>query len=161
MNMSDFDRWGDSGHEFETQRPRRLPPLIVAPPGRVASARIGAPAGAPSQALMDQFPEPTRSLIYAAQRKADFIPLFGTVGTEPILVRPAEARTYLIVQNTSAANQLFVGVGYQPTNNGTSVTGLILAANGGNFEPAAIPQGDIYLLGSAAGTGFVVYVANG
>jgi hypothetical protein len=114
-----------------------------------------------SQSLVETIPEPWKWLVYAAQRKANFQSVVGVVGVVPILIRPAESRTYMILQNTSAANTLFVGIGYQPTGTGTGITGLILAANGGNYEPSAIPQEDIWVLGSAAGTNFVLYVAQG
>jgi hypothetical protein len=163
MTMADKQNWHPRENEFATQQRRRLPDSLqlVVPNARGSSGAGLAPNSAPSQALMNTLPEPWRTLLYGIQRKASFIPLFGTVGTTAVLVRPAEERTYIIIQNTSAANQLIVGIGYQPVNNGTSVTGLILAANGGNYEPSAIPQGDIWLLGSAANTGFVVHVANG
>jgi hypothetical protein len=155
--------WKPREAEFQTQQRQRLPATLreVVPNARGSSGAGYAPNSAQSQALMYTLPEPWRSLLYGVQRKANFMPLFGTVGTVAQLIRPAEERTYIIIQNTSAANQLIVGIGYAPVNNGTSVTGLILAANGGNYEPSAIPQGDIWLLGSAANTGFVVHVANG
>jgi len=148
------------GHEFELQRPRHFDGVtqIGPPPSTQRSMR---PKSVESSGAMEQLSEPWRSLAWAAQRKGNFTPIFGVVGTVAQLIRPTEDRTYLIVQNTSIANQLFVGVGYQPINNGTSVTGLILAANGGNFEPSVIPQQDIWLLGSGANTGFVLYVAQG
>ena len=150
------------GHEFQTQQARPLPPNLQGGPlPELQSRRSTGIASIESQSLMNTLPEPWRSLIYASQRKGNFQSVVGTVGATAILARPAESRTYLIVQNTSAANILFVGVGYQPTNNGTTITGLILAANGGNFEPSVIPQEDIYLLGNAAGTSFVIYLAQG
>lgn len=152
--------WKAIGHEFETQRPLQLPDELYVGPPPVTQGGLR-PASVESASLARSLPEPWASLIWAAQRKGNFISLFGVVGTSPQLIRSSEERTYLIVQNTSAANQLFVGIGYAPVNNGTSVTGLILAANGGNYEPSVIPQQDIWLLGSAANTGFVLHVAQG
>lgn len=148
------------GHEFETQRPRRLSGITqVGPPAN--TQRSVRPSSVESAGLIESTPEPYKSLIWAAQRRGNFTPIFGVIGTTAQLVRPAESRTYILVQNTSIANQLFVGIGYAPVNNGTSVTGLILAANGGNYEPSVIPQQDIWLLGSGANTGFVLYIAQG
>jgi len=150
------------GHEFEQQQARPLPENLQGGPlPELQSRRATGITGVESPSLMNSLPEPWRSLIYASQRKGNFQSVVGTVGTTAILARPAENRTYIIIQNTSAANILFIGVGYQPTNNGTAITGLILAANGGNFEPAVIPQEDIYVLGNAAGTSFVIYLAQG
>lgn len=151
-----------TAHEFQTQKRSPFPKtLYVGPIAELQSTQVTGLVSQPSQALMNQLPEPWRSLMYGIQRKGNFIPITGSVGTTPILARAAEERTYVIIQNTSAANQLFVGVGYQPVNTGAGVTGLILAANGGNFEPGVIPQQDIWLLGSAANTLFVMYVAQG
>ena len=150
--------WDSGAHEFETQDYQRMPRAMLG--GRLPRAMTGVNS-APSQAASDRFQGYESELLKATQRKGSYIPLYGTVGTSPVLVRPAESRIYLIIQNTSVANQLIVGVGFQPVNNGTSVAGLILAANGGNFEPAVIPQQEIWLLGSGAGTGYTIFVAQG
>jgi hypothetical protein len=154
--------WKAPGHDFETQRALDLPAdLWNGPPPTTQSRQLRSVQSVQSRSLANTLEEPWRSLVYAAQRKGDFIPIFGVVGTVALLIRSSESRTYFIIQNTSAANQLFIGVGYPPVNNGVSVTGLILAANGGNYEPSVIPQGDIWVLGSAANTGFVMHVAQG
>jgi hypothetical protein len=158
-----FPKLGEApGHDFETQRAEPLPKgLQGGPIPDLQSRRNSGVVGVQSAALGNGLPEPYRSLLYGIQRKGEYVPIVGVVGTVAILARPREERTYLIVQNTSVANTLFVGVGYAPANTGTGITGLILAANGGNYEPAVIPQGDIWLLGSAANTQFVVYIAQG
>jgi len=152
----------ESAHEFEAQRSRPLPAnLWRGPIPELQSRGVTGVQSVQSAALMNTLPEPWKSLIYAIQRKANFQSIVGVVGTAPILARAMEERTYLIVQNTSVANTLFVGVGYQPANTGTGISGLILAANGGNYEPFCVPQEDIWLLGSAANTQFVMYIAQG
>lgn len=150
------------GHGFETQRAEPLPRNVQGGPiPDLQSRRASGITGVQSASLGNSLPEPYRSLLYGIQRKGEFQSVVGVVGTVAILARPMEERTYIIIQNTSVANTLFVGVGYAPQNTGTGITGLILAANGGNYEPAVIPQGDIWVLGSAAGTQFVIYIAHG
>lgn len=151
-----------TAHEFETQRPRPLPRnLFVGPSPGLGGVAHMRPIGAESRSAADKLDEPYRSLLVGIQRKAEFIPVIGVVGTTPILVRSRESRIYLIIQNTSVANVLYVGIGFQPTTTAAGSTGLILAANGGNYEPACIPQSDIWLSASAANTQFVMYVAQG
>lgn len=150
------------GHGFETQRAEPLPRgLRGGPIPELQSRGTTGITGVQSASLANTLAEPWRSLLFGIQRKAEFVSVVGVVGTAAILARPMEERTYLIIQNTSVANTLFVGVGYAPQNTGTGITGLILAANGGNYEPTVIPQGDIWVLGSAANTQFVIYVAQG
>lgn len=150
------------GHGFETQRAEPLPRNLQGGPiPDLQSRRASGVSGVQSLSLGATLQEPWRSLLFGVQRKGEFVPIVGVVGTAPILARAREERTYLIVQNTSVANTLFIAVGYQPANTGTGITGLILAANGGNYEPAVIPQGDIWVLGSAANTQFVIYIAQG
>lgn len=162
-----MSQWDSGAHEFESQRARSLPRQLrgdgVGADGRLPIAQLpGGIASGPSQSFVDQFDDPFRkAMLYTLQRKGNFIQFFGQVGTTPVLVRAAEARTYVLIQNTSAASQLIIAFGYPPSVTGTNITGLILAANGGNYEPAVIPQQDIWLLGSGAGVGYVVCVAQG
>lgn len=165
------------GQEFqEDWSGKPLPPdLWIGPyPGSISGDNVsgsvvvmprddGVPGSRISNSLMNQFSADPwkKALLYAIQRKGNFIPIYGTVGTTPVLIRPAEERTYLIVQNTSAANTLFVGIGYQPLITAGGATGLQLNAGGGAYEPAVIPPQDIWLVGSGAGTAFVVQVATG
>lgn len=127
----------------------------------VVESGAGAPGmpGAPNAAMPgeNRLPEPWDSLLRGVQRKGNFTAQYGAVGQEPVLVRVLEDRLYLIIQNTTLANTLFVGVGYPPT----TTTGVLLAANGGAYEPSVIPQQEIWLLGSAANTTFVILYANG
>jgi len=151
-----------TAHEFETQTPRPLPRrLFVGPSPGLGGVLQMRPRSVQSQSLADKLDEPYRSLLNGVLRKGDYIPVIGTVGTAPVLVRPRESRIYLIIQNTSVANVLHVGIGFQPTITAVGSTGLILAANGGNYEPQVIPQNDIWLVANAASTQFVMYVAQG
>jgi hypothetical protein len=151
-----------TAHEFETQTPRPLPRWLFA---GASPANGGIPGmrlvGSPSRDTAAGLEEPYKTLVNATLRKGEYIPIIGVVGTVAILARPRESRIYMIIQNTSVANVLYVGIGFQPTTTAAGSTGLILAANGGNYEPQVFPQGDIWLLGSAANTQFVMYVAQG
>lgn len=156
------------GQEFQEQTPySELPAdLFAGPPPRTQSAAGNggspiyglalAPSSAPPQDKYAGLPPDLRALITAVQRIGDVTMYSGTVGTQAILVRPAERRTYLLLQNTSAANSLLFGIGVQPAVITGGFTGFLLAANGGSFEPQVIPQQDIWLLGSAAGTLFTI-----
>jgi hypothetical protein len=151
-----------TAHEFETQRSRPLPRNLFAG----ASPTIGGvsgrdPKGFESPSAANRLDEPWKSLLLGIQRKAEFVPVIGTVGTTAINIRPRESRIYLLVQNTSVANVLYLGIGFAPTTTLAGSTGLILAANGGNYEPSWVPQQDLWLSASAANTQFVVYVAQG
>lgn len=148
-----------SRHEFQKDRPgMRLPSTLYGgPPPYAGRADGGENARGVPQTAENTLGEPWATLLRGIQRKANLLPQYGTVGTTPILVRPAEDRLYLIVQNTSLAAQVYVGVGYPPS----SVTGILLAANGGAYEPYVIPQQEIWILASAADTPFVILYANG
>ncbi|MGH8744518.1 MAG: hypothetical protein ACREUY_09600 [Burkholderiales bacterium] len=161
-------------HEFQAERGHQLPAdLWVGPPPSTQSRGIGStseetggisgelamPAAARrSRSVEDTLEEPWRSLLRGILRKGNFIQLYGTVGTQPVLVRPAESRSYFIIQNTSIANTLFVAAGYGPVVVAGGATGFILQANGGNYEPSVIPQQDIWVSANAAGTQWVMAV---
>lgn len=148
------------GHEFQQDRPgMELPDTLYSGPppyaGRGASpSELG--RGAPDTAE-NKLGSPWNVLLRGIQRKGEVVAQYATVGTSPVLVRPSEERMYLIIQNTSLAATLYVGVGYPPT----TLNGLILAANGGAYEPSVIPQGDIWLLASGAATNYVLLYAVG
>ena len=159
------------GQEFQEQTPYSDLPadLYAGPPPKTQSAAGDggspiaglalAPASAPPQDQYSGLPPDLRALINAVQRIGNVTMYSASVGLQAILVRPAERRTYLLLQNTSAANQLLFGIGMQPSLITGGFTGFLLAPNGGSFEPQVIPQQDIWLLGSAAGTLFTIAIA--
>lgn len=169
------------GHEFQEERGHNLPENLWIGPspgtqGRGTAGQIvpspGSAAGLSDELAMPaasrrarsrggDLSEPWRTLMYGTQRKGDLLQTYGIVGTNPVLIRPAENRIYLIVQNTSLANTLLVGVGYGPQIVAGGATGFILLPNGGNYEPSVIPQQDIWVTGSAAGTTWVMAAAVG
>lgn len=76
-----------------------------------------------------------------------------TVGVAAITLRPEEIRRYFFIQNTSAVNALFLGLGFTPT----AVQCVNIPA-GGFYEPLWVPQNEIVVLGAGAGTtGAIVY----
>lgn len=150
--------WPVRGHEFETQVPQYNPVPNLG--GRDPNSQPRAPGRAPSYgvAVRGNFSQFQFELLNATNGQVEFIPIVGTVTTTtPILARPRENRTYCIIQNVSAAASLIVSFGYQPSS--SPVTGLVLAPNGGSYEPFKIPQGDIWLLGSGGTASFVMYVS--
>jgi hypothetical protein len=100
--------------------------------------------------------EALRMLLRGLWRQADFTPFYGSVSTVAVLIRPRELRGYLIIQNTSVASRLSIGIGYAPT----IATGILLLPGGGAYEPWAVPQGDIWMIADASCT-FVGYFAPG
>lgn len=88
------------------------------------------------------------------ERRAHFSALAFSVGsTVATLIRRQEDRLYLLIQNTDAANKIYLGIGYQPS----STTGIVLTA-GTVYEPFQVPDNDIFVLGSAAGvTGVLLF----
>jgi hypothetical protein len=165
-------RFLGGGQEFQEERAHALPPdLYIGPPPRTQtrsgpgtetpgiSSELATSAGsARSRSLLDSLDEPWRTIMYALQRKGQYIQTFGTVGLQPQLIRGAESRSYFIIQNTSLANSLFVGVGYGPVVVAGGATGFLLQPNGGNYEPTVFPQGDIWVSASGAGTQWVMAV---
>ena len=80
-----------------------------------------------------------------------------TVGIVPVTVRPSEERRYFFILNQSAAAQnLFVGFDSAPTG---AATDFVIPA-GSFFEPLKVPQNEIIFLGSAAGTVGTILYAN-
>lgn len=145
-------------HEFQQQEPGAPLPENLGDGGRpffrsrspTEGAGIGVPGGSVSQM------EALRLLLRGLWRQADFTPFYGSVGTTATLIRPREARGYLIMQNTSVAARLSIGIGYAPT----IATGILLLPGGGAYEPWAVPQGDIWMIADSACT-FVGYFAPG
>ena len=70
-----------------------------------------------------------------------------TVGTTPLKIQDSLARKFLLIQNNSAANTIYVGFGWQPT----ALNSLVLQAGFG-YEPFAYPVNEIWVTGSAAGS---------
>jgi hypothetical protein len=160
-----------AGQDFQNQDPWAPLPdnlRIGPPPDTQRSGGVdhfpdsaGFNNNAPSQNRGSRIEEPWRTLLTGIYRKADVQQFFGTVGTQAVLVRKAESRIYLLIQNTSLANQLFVAFGYAPQIVTGGATGFLLAPNGGSIEPSAVPQQDVWLVASGAGTQFVFAAATG
>jgi hypothetical protein len=163
------------GHEFQEQTPWDTLPadLYTGPPpntqsivGPGGSVQIGPLDGLAvpetsrlSPNVVNQFTDPwQRAILWAIQQKGNFQQLAGTVGTGALLIRKAESRSYLILQNTSVANLLFVAFGYQPQVLAGGATGFQLNANGGNYEPKIVPQQDVWVISNGAGTPWVLAV---
>ena len=91
-------------------------------------------------------------LMNAVQRRANFnqIPFIYT--TTVIRLRAMEERSYFFIQNTDPAQSLFLAFGTTPS----STTGVVIAANGGFYEPFQVPQNEIYIVGSGTGTGILI-----
>ena len=70
-----------------------------------------------------------------------------SVGAVATLVRPEEERRYFFIQNTHAANNLFLGIGFAPT----AIYCIQIPALG-FFEPLWVPKNEIWIAGSAAAT---------
>lgn len=79
-------------------------------------------------------------------------PFVGTLA--PQLLRNGERRSYVFLQNQSAANQLVFGFGAQPGPAGaTPVAGLVVAPNFGFYEMLVfVTQQPIWVVASAAPT---------
>jgi hypothetical protein len=101
------------------------------------------------------------ALLAAIWRRTDVFMLPFTVGLVPVLLRPAEKRSYVFLQNQSGAATLALGIN-QPPGPLTSVpvAGLVIAANFGFYEPLAVPQGELWIVASAGATpGILLYSA--
>lgn len=86
-------------------------------------------------------------------RRVRFLSVPFTAGTASAVLRPEEPRSYLFVQNTHATQILYVGFGFVPT----TTTGMQIGPQG-FYEPYFIPDNDIQILGSGAGTtGILLY----
>jgi hypothetical protein len=172
LRRSQFNRNLGGGQEFQNQNPWApiTDVLNVGPPPDTQRngpgvqglpQAVGFDNNAPPHNISSNLHEPWASLLNGIYQKVDVQQTYGTVGTQAVLVRKAEGRIYLLIQNTSLANQLFVAFGYAPSIVAGGATGFLLAPNGGSIEPKCIPQQDIWLLGSAAGTQFVLAAATG
>jgi hypothetical protein len=136
--------------------------MIVSPTLSVAPDIAGSGIRRLSRSAVNQFDDPfQREVIRQLSAKVNVIQSAGVVGLQPLLIRKAEERTYLLLQNTSVANSLFFAMGYPPQVVAGGSTGFILLANGGNYEPNKISQEDIWVVATVAGTTWVLAVATG
>lgn len=106
---------------------------------------------APVQLTLEQLTE----LLRAIWRKGELIvqPFLASNVGNPVQIRPAESRSYVMVQNQSGANQIFVNFGRPPgVAGGTPIDAFILGANLGFYEPICVPQNEIYVSAAAAAT---------
>ncbi len=94
----------------------------------------------------------------AMQRKADFVQLFFNYASGFKLVLPRGERTYFLIQNLHPTFVMYVGFDIAPNQSAT--LGLQILGNGGFYEPFEVPQNDVYISGTGAGT-CTVLVANG
>lgn len=81
----------------------------------------------------------------------DFAHTKGSAGTDPtaaVLRRPATERIFLLIENTHAANDLYVAFGQQPSAD----VGITIPAGEPLLLDVAVPQNDIYMVGSGAAT---------
>jgi len=89
-----------------------------------------------------------------ARQQNKFINLSFDYTLVPILLLRADFRTYLLIQNLSLANDLWIGFDTQPDP--ANSRGIRIAKELA-FEPGRIPQNDIWVIGSAAGKGTILY----
>lgn len=81
----------------------------------------------------------------------DFAHTKGSAGTDPaaaVLKRPATERIFLLIENTHAANDLYVAFGQQPSAD----IGITIPFGEGLLLDVGVPQNDVYLKGSGAAT---------
>lgn len=85
------------------------------------------------------------------------VPINIGVASVLILPKPSTQRLFLFIINTSAVNQLIVNFG----NQASAILGIPIAAGLGflGFD-AVVPQNDVYIIGSGAGTTGTLIYAN-
>lgn len=88
------------------------------------------------------------------------IPFVANVA--PLQIRPAERRSYMILQNQHAANQIIMGFGQPPGPAGAvPISGLVIAPGFGFYEMlVAVSQDPVWVRSDAANTGGVLLVMN-
>lgn len=101
------------------------------------------------------------ALIAALWKQTNIFMLPFTAGLAPILLRPAENRKYLFIQNQSAANIIGVSFGNEPGPVASApAAALLIPINLGFYEPIAVPQGEVWVNAAANGTpGILLYSA--
>lgn len=145
---SEMDRIGQPGGSTGLSLPGGLPALPVPPLG-------------PSEADAPLPPWQYEALVAALWRQAAVFMQPFTVGTTAILLRPAENRKYLFLQNQSATQNMALGLNQPPGPlTGSPVSGLVILSNFGFYEPLVVPQGEIWIIAAAAATpGILLYSA--
>lgn len=123
--------------------------------------RIQAPELAPGTAKPLEFNTPNTVPIRDELRYSNFsnVPLNIGIASVRVLLKPSAGsrRVYLMIVNTDPANTLFVNFG----QDATLLNGVPLVPNFGAWEfNTTVPQDDIYLIGSAAGTSGVLTFSN-
>lgn len=152
---TDYGPQGAPGaHNWPTQPPHNVP---IDLPARLSRGR--------TRAALLRYVDPTTgaidwlALFDELLAHIDHRVFFNTqvllVGVANQVIRPEENRRYLFIQNTDGANNLFVGFGFEP-----SAINCVLIGPGGFYEPLWVPQNDIQMLGSAAGTNGTLIYAN-
>lgn len=89
-------------------------------------------------------------------RNTSFTNNSGTItsaGVSQQIVPASPDRNFLLVQNLSTTDSMYVGIGYSPTD----TTGICISANGGGvvFEDGAVPVEAIHIFCNTAGEPFV------
>lgn len=136
-------------------------------PPRVSAARAGLPldllsvvqrAGiTPGQSAAGLTVEQLVLLLSAIWRRGNLVTKPFMANLAPQMLLPAEARSYLFIQNQSGAQQIFANFGRPPVAT-TPIDGVILGANLGAYEPICVSQDAIYVSASANATpGIAVY----
>src|SRR5574340_399781 len=118
------------------------------------------PPGQTTALQPQQFSKPAEATPIVDQAKYALfttIPINIGVASVLILPRPPTQRLFLFIINTSPVNQIIVNFG----NQATPLLGIPVAANLGfvGFD-SVVPQNDIYVIGSGAGTTGTLIYAN-
>jgi hypothetical protein len=148
------------GHEFQEDRPHDLAlSAFSQTPRNVFSDSVRIyqtdPAAAFQSLLASGTLDPSMAaLIAMVQRKANFVQLPFQYTVVPQLVLPQGSRTYFLIQNLDVALNIFTGFNFKP--NGPLGIGLRVQA-GQAYEPALIPQNDIWVAGNGTGQGMILY----
>ena len=127
----------------ENWKDPRRGPLDVR--SRGSSVLKGQPGGGLPGTAPAGGPQTDPSLLRASWRQGAFINFPFVVGTVPILLRPFEPRTYLIVQNLAPGGSMYFGFGTTPTIN----SGLKLNPDDA-YEPWTIPVNEVWVIGTVA-----------
>lgn len=156
--QGNFQLQNTRGHEFQNDQAHDLPLSALTKTPRNVYAKAERvykpdPVSAAQQSLLTGEQNPFAEL-YALQRKAVFSQISYTYTTVPVLILPAASRTYLLIQNLDAALNMFLGFGFIP--DGVNGIGIRVAA-GLAYEPAVIPQNDIFIVGSGSGLTAILY----
>jgi hypothetical protein len=114
-----------------------------------------APGEQPGTRIVQLTIEQLTELLRAIWKRGELIvtPFLATNAGNPQLIRPAEGRSYCMIQNQSGGAQIFVNFGRPPGPvAGAPIDAFILGANLGFYEPIMVPQNEIYVSASAAAT---------